>query len=141
MPIFSNYYFFPLLQLALLALMLFAIWHEWRARRNAASGSRPGGMSATPPPTFEVTGSDATLTVRRGQQSMSTLEKITGLVIAAIITVINKSVFDDNEAGWKHYSAVINAFDLITIIYLCYISPWGRTYIFACIERLREERR
>jgi hypothetical protein len=139
MTIFSNYYFFPLLQVALLALMLFAIWREWRARRDAAGGSRPGGMSATP--TFEVTGSDATGTVRRGPQSMSALEKVTGLVIAAIITVINKSVFDDNEAGWNHYSAAINAFDLIAIVYLCYISLWGRTHIFACIERLREERR
>jgi len=136
MTIFSNYYFFPLLQLALLALVLFAIWREWLARRVAA-----GGMSATPSPTFEVTGSDATGTVRRGPQSMSTLEKVTGLVIAAIITVINKSVFDDNEAGWNHYSAVINAFDLIAVVYLCYVSPWGRTHIFACIERLREERR
>jgi hypothetical protein len=72
---------------------------------------------------------------------MSALQKVTGLVIAAIITVINKSVFDDNEAGWKQYSAVINAFDLIAIIYLCYVSPWGRTHIFGCIERLREERR
>ena len=49
-------------------------------------------------------------------------EKFTGLFIAAIITIINKSVFDDNEVHWKHYSAAISAFDLIAIIYLCYVS-------------------
>lgn len=82
-----------------------------------------------------------TLVVRRATDSMSTLEKITGLVIAAIITVINKSVFDDNDSGWKHYSAVINAFDLTAIIFLCYVSPWGRNHIIGLIERLKEERR
>jgi hypothetical protein len=116
MTIFSNSYFFPLLQLALLALLLFAIWCD-----------RPW-MSTT-------------LIVERGAGSMTALEKITGLVIAAIITVINKSVFDDNEAGWKHYSAAINTFDLIAIIYLCYLSAEGRARIFAFIERLRKERR
>jgi hypothetical protein len=128
MTILSNSYFFPLLQFALLALVIFAIWRDrliqlllfatiWRDRPRA------------------------TLAVTRGPESMGTLEKITGLVIAAIITVINKSVFDDNEAGWKHYSAVTNAFDLIAIIYLCYISPWGRNHIFALNERLKKELR
>jgi hypothetical protein len=136
----SNFYFFPLLQFALLALLFFAGWRDWRAQRAANGGSRAGGMSGTPSPTFGVTGSDADLTATRGPATMSTLERVTGLVIAAIITVMNKSVFDDNEAGWKHYSAVFNAFDLIAIIYLCYLSKWGRSHIIARIERLRHER-
>jgi hypothetical protein len=70
---------------------------------------------------------------------MKALERITGLVIAAIITVINKSVFDDNESGWKHYSAMINVFDLTAIVYLLYVSPWGRNYIVMLNEGLKEE--
>lgn len=70
---------------------------------------------------------------------MSTLEKITGFVIAAIVTIANKSVFDDDETGWKHYSAVINAFDLLAIVYLCYLSPWGRNHIIRFITRVKKE--
>jgi hypothetical protein len=150
MTTFSNSYFFPLLQFLLLALLLFVMWWDWRARRDAAGGARPGGMSATPPPTeggetpqlHETVGfsDSATAVVLRGPRSMTALEKVTGLVIAAIITVINKSVFDDNEAGWKHYSAAINLFDLMTIIYICYLSPRSRNRIRELIERLREER-
>jgi hypothetical protein len=62
--------------------------------------------------------------VRRGEQSMTTLEKITGLVIAAIVTIINESVFDDDAAGWQRYSGAFNLLDLVMIIYLCYFSPW-----------------
>jgi hypothetical protein len=119
MAILSNSYFFPLVQLALLALLLYAIWRDYRPLI-------PGGFSAT---------------VLRGLESMNALEKITGIVIAAIITIINKSVFDDDETNWKHYSAVINAFDLITIIYLCYVSPWSRNHIIGFRERIKEERR
>ena len=68
-------------------------------------------------------------TIRRGLEAMNMFEKFTGLFIAAIITIINKSVFDDNEVHWRHYSAAINAFDLIAIIYLCYVSPLATTIL------------
>src|SRR5262245_33784326 len=63
--------------------------------------------------------------VKRGPESMSTLQKAAGLVIAAIVTIINKSVFDDNSAPWRQYSAIINTIDLGAIIYLFYLSPWS----------------
>jgi hypothetical protein len=119
MALFSNDYFFPLLQIALVVLLLFAIWADYR-----------------PLPPSEVSA-----VVKRGRESMNTLEKITGVVIAAIVTIINKSVFDDNDSGWKHYSAAINGFDLVAIIYLCYVSPWGRNYIIRLNTCLQEERR
>lgn len=61
---------------------------------------------------------------------MSLLEKVTGLVLAAILTIINKAVFED-EPAWKHYSAFINVTDVIAVIYVCYFSSWGRNRIFA----------
>jgi hypothetical protein len=71
---------------------------------------------------------------------MSVLEKSTGLAIAAIITIVNKSVFDDNDSHWHHYSAAINFFDLVGIFYLCYLSPWGRNQIIGFNNRSKEER-
>jgi hypothetical protein len=71
---------------------------------------------------------------------MSVLGKFTGLAIATIITIVNKSVFDDNESCWHHYSAAINFFDLVAITYLCYLSPWGRNKIIGLNNRLKEER-
>jgi len=118
MAIFSNQYFFPLLQLGLLGLVLFALWRDY-------SPKTPGGFDAF---------------VKRGPESMSTLQRATGLVIAAIVTIINKSVFDDDDAGWRHYSAIINAVDLSAIVYLCYISPWSRNHILGLLNRLAEER-
>jgi hypothetical protein len=118
MAILSNQYFFPLLQFGLLGLFLFTLWCDYRP-------ITPGGINAT---------------VMRGPQSMSTLQKATGLVIAAIVTIINKSVFDDDDAGWRHYSAFINAADLFVIVYLCYVSPWSRNHILGLFNRLTEER-
>ena len=126
--IFSNSCFFLLLQFALLALFLFALGEEWHGRRKAATGAR-------------VAGNHVTATVERGRESMELLQKYTGLVIAAVITIINKSVFDDNESGWRHYSAAINFFDLFAILFVCYVSPWGRQKLFALNERLRKEPR
>jgi hypothetical protein len=114
--IFSNAYFFPLMQIALFMLFSFAIWRDSRPLR-------PGGFQATP---------------LRGEQTMTTLEKIAGLAIAAIVTIINKSVFDDDDAGWKSYSAVFNLLDLAMIAYLCYFSSWARNNI---ILKLRERAR
>jgi hypothetical protein len=119
MAILSNHYFFPFLQLALLALLLFAVWHDYRPLT-------PSGISAT---------------VTRASESMSILEKVTGLVIAAIVTIINKSVFDDGDSGWQHYSAIINALDLGAIVYLCYVSSWGRNHIIGLNARLKQEHR
>src|ERR1700686_5303261 len=119
MVIFSNIYFFPLLQLALLSIFLFALWRDCHPLM-------PSGISAT---------------VTRASESMSVLEKVTGLVIAAIITIIDKSVFDDDDAGWQHYSAIINALDLGAIVYLCYISSWGRNRIIGFNIRSKQENR
>jgi hypothetical protein len=109
MTILSNQYFFPLLQLALLSLLLFAVWDDYRPLT-------PGG-------------------VMPGDESMSMLQRAVGLVIAAIVTIINKSVFDDDDADWQHYSAFINAADLGAIVYLCYVSPWGRNHIIGLKRR------
>jgi hypothetical protein len=117
--ILSNQYFFPILQVGLLGVLLFALWSDYRPTAS-------GGINAT---------------VTRGPESLSTLQRATGLVIAAIITIINKSVFDDDDAGWRHYSAIINAADLAAIVYLCYVSPWGRNNILGLNLRLQHERR
>lgn len=114
MPIFSNNFVFPALQLALLALLLWALWRDY--------ASRGGGI-----------------TVRRGPESMDVLQRATGLVIAAIVTIVNKSVFDDSDTGWRHYSAAINAFDLASIVYLCYVSSWGRNKIIGVRNRSQED--
>ena len=104
--ILSNGYFFPLMQIALFLFFIFAIWRDYRP---FGPGMHANGL--------------------RGEQSMTTLEKITGLVIATIVTIINKSVFDDNTAGWQRYSAAFNLLDLVIIIYLCYFSSWVRNNI------------
>jgi hypothetical protein len=114
MAILSNQYFFPLLQVGLLGLLAFALRRDY--------GTTPDGVF-----------------VKRGLESMKTLQWVTGLVIAAIVTIINKSVFDD-DAGWRHYSAIINAVDLGAIVYLCYFSPWSRNHILGLFNRLTEER-
>ena len=130
MTIFSNTCFFPLLQFALLMLLLFAIWRDSRP----ASRSKSVGLLSLLS-TISVGMSQITTGIRRGLEAMNMFEKFTGLFIVAIITIINKSVFDDNEVHWKHYSAAINAFDLIAIIYLCYVSPWGRNHIIGFNQR------
>ena len=119
--------FFPLLQFALLMLLLFAIWRDYRP----APRPRSVGLLST----INVGMSQITTGIRRGLEAMNMFAKFTGLFIVAIITIINKSVFDDNEVHWKHYSAAINAFDLIAIIYLCYVSPWGRNHIIGFNQR------
>jgi len=131
MTIFSNTYFFPMLQFALLMLLLFAIWRDYRP----APRSRSAGLLSTLSVGMSQITTGINATVRRGLEAMNMFEKFTGLFIAAIITIINKSVFDDNEVHWKHYSAAINAFDLIAIIYLCYVSPWGRKHIIGFNQR------
>jgi hypothetical protein len=118
MAIFSNVYFFPVFQAVILMILLFALWRDYRPKISS-------GFSGT---------------LTRGPQSMTMLEKTTGLVIAAIITIVNKSVFDDPDAGWRHYSASVNLFDLCAIIYFCYVSSFGRNLILGINNRLREER-
>ena len=61
MPIFSNNFVFPALQLALLALLLWALWRDY--------ASRGGGI-----------------TVRRGPESMDVLQRATGLKFFATAT-------------------------------------------------------
>ena len=104
MTIFSNTCFFLLLQFALLMLLLFAIWRDSRPAPRSKSVGLLSLLS-----TISVGMSQITTGIRRGLEAMNMFEKFTGLFIVAIITIINKSVFDDNEVHWKHYSAAINA--------------------------------
>jgi ABC-type transport system involved in multi-copper enzyme maturation permease subunit len=108
MMIFSNAWIFPVMQVALLALAAFAIYRDCFPSSTNTSGDRVDAI------------------VVRGPATMGTLEKITGLAVAAIITIINKSVFDDDESGWQHYSAIFNFVDLAAIVYLFYFSSWTR---------------
>lgn len=71
---------------------------------------------------------------------MKTLDKITGLVIAAIITIINKSVFDEDKT-WSHYAAFFNSVDILAIVYVCYFSPWGRNLIIGWQISSEKEKR
>ena len=135
MAIFSNTCFFPLLQFALLMLLLFAIWRDYRP----APRSRSVGLLSTISVGMSQITTGVNATIRRSLEVMNMFDKFIGLFFAAIITVLNKSVFDDNEVHWRHYSAAINTFDLIAIIYLCYVSPWGRNHIFGFNQR--EEQR
>jgi hypothetical protein len=57
-----------------------------------------------------------------------------------IVTIVNKSVFDDDGSGWRRYSAFINLTDLTAIAYLFYFSPIGRNYIIGLMGRLKVEK-
>jgi hypothetical protein len=106
MAVFSNYYFFPIAQTVLLATLLWAIFRDVRGKWLRGRG----------------------VTVTRGEESMMTLEKITGIVAAGVVTIANKSVFDA-EPFWKQYSAFFNVADVCAVLYLCYFSGWGRNLI------------
>ena len=114
MELLTNDWFFPALQVSLFVLLLWTFFKDHPL-------SAPSGVSAT---------------VLRGEQSMTTLQKATGLVIAGIVTIINKSVFD-TDAVWKQYSAFFNVIDLAAIIYICYFSSWGRNLILSINEQLK----
>jgi SNF family Na+-dependent transporter len=119
MIIFTNAYFFPLLQVMLLVLLLYAMLKDIRWRGWTGEFS-------------------ATLTVTRSDESMTTLQRVTGLGIAAIITIVNKGVFDSDKQI-ANYSAIINAFDLAAVVYICYFSVWGRNHIFGMSNRSKTE--
>jgi hypothetical protein len=114
----SNLYFFPILQGMLLVLLLYAAFKDIRWGAATKGGTK--------------------LARTRNAESMSTLEKVTGLVIAAIITTINKAVFDSDKQI-ASYSAIINAFDLAAVVYICYFSGWGRTHIIEISNRSKSE--
>src|SRR5262249_10293456 len=115
---FFQHLFFPIMQIALFVLFAFAIWCDYRPQDTS-------GIRAT---------------VLRGPQSMGTLEKITGLVIAAIVTIINQSVFDDDRVWWQSYSAAFNFVDLAMIVYLCFFSSWVRNnIILKILQRSRQD--
>jgi len=63
-----------------------------------------------------------------------------GLAIAAIITVVNQSVFSDSDSFWRHYSAAVNLFDLCSVVYLCYFSNTGRNFIIGVNNRSKTEK-
>ena len=117
MAIFSNDYFFPIFQIVLLAILICAVYIDYFKHRS--------GIPAE---------------VNRGPESMSVLQKATGLVIAGVVTIINMSVFD-SETIWKNYSGFFNTLDLVSIIYFCYFSSWGRNKIIAINIRTKTEKR
>jgi hypothetical protein len=121
MQFLTNYYFFPFFQMVLVALTLFAVF------KDRYRPAQTGGMSVK-------------LTVTRSEASMALLQKVTGLALGAIVTVINKSVFEQ-EKIYAAYSAAFNALDLVCIAYLCYISGWGRNFIIGASNRLQQEAR
>ena len=81
-----------------------------------------------------------TMSVGRSDDTVAMYRKFTGAVIAIIVTIVNKSVFDDS-VGWRHYSAIVNLIDLTAIVYVCLISVEGRNFINNMNIRLRQENR
>ena len=69
---------------------------------------------------------------------MKTLDKITGVVIVAIITIINKSVFDEDKT-WNQYAAFFNLVDIVIVVYIGYFSPWGRNAIISWQIRSKKD--
>jgi hypothetical protein len=118
MTILSNVYMFPLLQIIVLIFLIFALQKDFRARKSSA---------------FD--GSE----VIRGANSMTSLEKVTGLAISIVIAFINNDVFSDKEYWATNHSVFINLFDFLSIIYVCYISGWGRNLIIRMSSCLRKE--
>jgi hypothetical protein len=112
MWLLSNKFFFPVFQIAILLLLVIVLWREF------------GPLS------------DDGAEVLRGAESMRFLERYTGLALAAIIAIVNKSVFDDEKSGFQHYSASINLFDLCAIVYMCYISQTGRNLLIGIFEKI-----
>jgi hypothetical protein len=121
MSLFSNAFFFPLFQFLILGVFAFTIWKDW--------------------PVFTRFRKGVILSVRRGDESMSSLEKYTGLFIAAIIGIVDKAAFDDVASGFVHYSAFITFIDLLAIVYVCYLSAEGRAFLFRFKNEVKFERR
>jgi hypothetical protein len=98
----SNAYFFPALQTAVFAVLIWAFYKD---------NKKPLGFAV----------------VTRAPTSVLWLERVSALACAVIIAVINKSVFDTK--AFEDYSAAISAFDYFVIAYLCFYSRWGRNKI------------
>ena len=80
------------------------------------------------------------MVVTRADESMKTLNKTIGVAVAVIVTIVNKSVFDANKE-WANYSAFFNTVDLLAILYLFYLSSWGRNKIIGFHIGATTERR
>jgi hypothetical protein len=61
------------------------------------------------------------------------------LAISIVIAFINNDVFSDKEYWATNHSVFINLFDFLSIIYVCYISGWGRNLIIRMSSCLRKE--
>ncbi len=117
MTILSNEYMFPLFQLSLLLIYLFSIVMDRTTRKSPFNGSE----------------------IIRGDNSMDMLNMASGFFISVIVALINNMVFSENDYVAGKYSVLINIVDLIAIIYVCYISAWGRNRIIALTGSLRKE--
>jgi hypothetical protein len=118
MKYFSNYYFFPIVQALLLAVVVVTLVCDGRLR----SQRRRSPVGA----------------VNRGAESMNAIDKFTGAVIALVITIINKAVFDEDKT-WSHYAAFFDLANVLAILYLGYLSPWMRNKIIGLQIRLKSE--
>ncbi|HXD46927.1 MAG TPA: hypothetical protein VN655_17515 [Pseudolabrys sp.] len=117
MSLVSNDLFFPFLQIL---LVLVTGWAAFIDVRSAGRGS--------------------SMVVTRADESMKTLNKTIGVAVAVIVTIVNKSVFDANKE-WANYSAFFNTVDLLAILYLFYLSSWGRNKIIGFHIGATTERR
>jgi hypothetical protein len=117
MTILSNVCMFPLFQLSLLLIFLLSILMDRTTRKSPFNGSQ----------------------IIRGDNSMAMLNMASGFFISVIVALINNMVFSEYDYGARKYSVIINFVDLIAIIYVCYISAWGRNRIIALTGSLRKE--
>jgi hypothetical protein len=69
---------------------------------------------------------------------MSLAGKVTGVAIVAVITIINRSVFDE-DTTWSHYAAFFNLTDILAVLYVGYFSPWVRNFIIAWRIRSKKD--
>jgi hypothetical protein len=103
MIIFSNAYVFPALQVALFIVLIWA----FRKDNKPPSGS---------------------MVVTRAKDTMAWFERVAGIAIIIIVSLVNKAVFDVSKEI-AAYPAAISAFDYFAIAYLYFYSRWGRNKI------------
>jgi len=113
----SDAILFPVLQVVLVAFVLFAVLRNWIQARRAGRGG-------------------ATLSVTRGEASMSrfyvTYAAISGLLIALCLTV---DVARNHRILWV-------ALDTMLVAYVCLLNPWFRNLLLGWADRLTKiERR
>lgn len=113
----SDEFLFPLMQVALIVFVLFAVLRNWLISTRAGRGG-------------------ASLVVTRGEASMSrfyaTYAAASGLLIAIDLTV---DVASTHRVLWV-------VLDTALVAYVCLLNPWFRNILLGWSERLKKiERR